>query len=112
MSETWQQSSDRRIDAEAVDPENRLFARMNRTRLDFEAQRDAVLAVAGRLDPTVGGKSVDVTTDTESPTTHDLCPHRPSEFSRPVSHIRYGQSGYARRPDDFRRPSRSRRCFS
>ena len=67
MSETWQQSSDRRPDAEAVDPENRLFARMNRTRLDFEAQRDAVLQVAGRLDPTVGGKSVDVTTDTESP---------------------------------------------
>ena len=63
-SETWQQRSDRRVDAEAVDPENRLFARMNRTRLDFEAQRDAVLAVAGRLDPAIGGKSVDVTTDT------------------------------------------------
>ena len=63
-SETWQQSSDRRIDAEAVDPENRLFARMNRTRLDFEGQRDAVLAVAGRLDLAIGGKSVDVTTDT------------------------------------------------
>jgi cytochrome c553 len=66
-SETWQQSSDRRPDAEAVDPENRLLARMNRTRLDFEAQRDAVLAVAGHLDQTVGGKSVDVTTDTETP---------------------------------------------
>ena len=64
MSETWQQSSDRRVDAETVDPENRLFARMNRTRLDFEGQRDAVLAVAGRLDPAIGGKSVDVTTDT------------------------------------------------
>ena len=64
MSESWQQSSDRRTDAEAVDPENRLFARMNRTRLDFEGQRDAVLAVAGRLDPAIGGTSVDVTTDT------------------------------------------------
>ena len=63
-SETWQQSSDRRVDAEAVDPENRLLARMNRTRLDFEAQRDAVLAVAGRLDQSIGGMSVDVTTDT------------------------------------------------
>lgn len=63
-SETWQQCSDRRVDAEAVDPENRMFSRMNRTRLDFEAQRDAVLAVAGRLDPTIGGTSVDVTTDT------------------------------------------------
>ena len=64
MSGTWQQSSDRRTDAEAVDPENRLFARMNRTRLDFEGQRDAVLSVAGRLDPAIGGTSVDVTTDT------------------------------------------------
>ena len=27
---------------------NRLFARMNRMRLDFEGQRDAVLAVAGQ----------------------------------------------------------------
>ncbi|MEZ6033589.1 MAG: PSD1 and planctomycete cytochrome C domain-containing protein [Planctomycetaceae bacterium] len=67
LSETWQQSSDRRLDAEAIDPENRLLARMNRTRLDFEAQRDAVLSVAGRLDRTVGGKSVDVTQDFESP---------------------------------------------
>lgn len=66
MSETWQQSSDCRLDAEAVDPENRLFARMNRTRLDFEAQRDAVLAVAGRLDQTVGGTSVDITKEIQS----------------------------------------------
>ena len=60
-SETWQQSTDRRLDAEAVDPENRLFARMNRTRLDFEAQRDAVLSVSNQLDQTIGGTSVDIT---------------------------------------------------
>ncbi len=66
LSETWQQSSDRRLDAEAVDPENRLFARMNRTRLDFEAQRDAVLAVSNRLDQTIGGTSVDITKEIQS----------------------------------------------
>lgn len=65
-SETWQQKSDRRADAEAVDPENRLFARMNRTRLDFEAQRDAVLAVSNRLDQTIGGASVDITKEIQS----------------------------------------------
>jgi hypothetical protein len=31
---------------------------MNRTRLDAEAVRDAVLAVSGQLDPTMGGPSV------------------------------------------------------
>ena len=65
-SETWQQSSDRRADAESIDPENRLLARMNRTRLDFEAQRDAVLAVSGKLDESVGGPSIDITKEIES----------------------------------------------
>ena len=33
-----------------VDPENRLLWQMNRRRLDFEAMRDSLLAVAGQLD--------------------------------------------------------------
>ena len=37
------------------DPENRLFGRMNRRRLDAEAIRDSLLAVSGQLDPTRGG---------------------------------------------------------
>jgi hypothetical protein len=37
------------------DPENRLLARMNRRRLDAECVRDAMLAVAGTLDPALGG---------------------------------------------------------
>ncbi len=65
-SETWQQKSDHRLDADAVDPENRLFARMNRTRLDFEAQRDAVLAVSNRIDQTIGGPSIDITKEIQS----------------------------------------------
>ena len=39
----------------ASDPENRLFGRMNRRRLDAEAIRDSLLAVAGRLDRMRGG---------------------------------------------------------
>jgi hypothetical protein len=45
-------------DAAAVDPDNRLLWRMNRSRLDAESFRDAVLAVSGRLDRTVGGPGV------------------------------------------------------
>ena len=65
-SQTWQQKSDRRPDAEKADPENRLYARMHRSRLDFEAQRDAILAVSGKLDRTIGGKSADISADPNS----------------------------------------------
>lgn len=61
LSWTWRQSSAPRADAAAVDPENRLLARMPRRRLDFEAFRDSVLRAAGCLDSTVGGPSVDIT---------------------------------------------------
>jgi hypothetical protein len=55
QSTTYQQSS--RVDAErlAKDPENRLFGRTNRRRLEAEAIRDSLLAVAGRLDARRGG---------------------------------------------------------
>jgi len=66
LSETWQQSSAPRPDAEKEDPENRLLARMPRSRLDFEAHRDAILAVSGRLDRTIGGKSADIAADPNS----------------------------------------------
>jgi hypothetical protein len=36
---------------------------MNRQRLDFEAVRDSLLAVAGTLDATVGGLPVDIETE-------------------------------------------------
>jgi hypothetical protein len=41
------------------DPENRLLGRMNRRRLSVESWRDELLSVAGRLDETVGGPSID-----------------------------------------------------
>ena len=42
----------------AVDADDRLLWRMNRTRLDAESIRDAVLAASGRLDRSMGGPSV------------------------------------------------------
>ncbi len=40
-----------------VDPDNRLLWHMNRRRLEVEAWRDAMLAVAGKLDRAIGGPS-------------------------------------------------------
>jgi hypothetical protein len=41
--------------ADERDPDNALLWRQNRRRMDFEAQRDAILAVCGKLDGRVGG---------------------------------------------------------
>jgi hypothetical protein len=54
----YRQASASREDATKVDSENHLLWRMNRTRLDAEALRDSMLAVAGDLDLTMGGPSV------------------------------------------------------
>jgi mono/diheme cytochrome c family protein len=42
----------------AIDPENRLFWRMPRLRLDAETVRDAMLATAGTLQRTIGGPAI------------------------------------------------------
>jgi len=55
LSSAYQQSSRGGAEALARDPDNRLFGRMNRRRLDAEAIRDSLLAVSGRLDTTPGG---------------------------------------------------------
>jgi hypothetical protein len=46
--------------AEQADPENLLLHRSNLRRLEGEAIRDAMLAISGRLDPTLGGPPVPV----------------------------------------------------
>ncbi len=59
-SAAYRQSSRHREDAAKVDADNRLLWRMNRMRLDAEAVRDSVLAVAGKLDLTMGGLSAEL----------------------------------------------------
>jgi len=54
-SATYQQSTTGSREALKVDPGNRLLARMNRNRLEGEAVRDGMLAIAGRLDRAMGG---------------------------------------------------------
>jgi hypothetical protein len=57
-SSTYMQSSQHNADFAKVDSDNRLLWRMNRTRLDAESIRDAVLQMTGKLDLTMGGPSV------------------------------------------------------
>ena len=59
LSRAYQQSSQHRREAAAVDPENRLLWRMNPRRLEFEALRDSMLAVSGELDLQRGGRGND-----------------------------------------------------
>jgi mono/diheme cytochrome c family protein len=62
LSNTYRQASDDNPALTAIDPENRLLGKMSRQRLDFESLRDALLAVAGHLDSTAGGRPVELTT--------------------------------------------------
>lgn len=63
LSNVYQQSSQDRPEGRSLDPENHLLWRMNRRRLDFETTRDALLAVSGSLDRTIGGPSVPLFTE-------------------------------------------------
>jgi len=67
LSATYQQSSAASAASLKADPDNRYLSRMNRRRLDFEAMRDTLLAVSGKLDPKVGGLPVDIIAEPFSP---------------------------------------------
>jgi hypothetical protein len=58
LSNTYRQSTQVSAEVRRRDPENQLFSRMNRLRLEGEAIRDALLAASGRLDRRLGGPSV------------------------------------------------------
>jgi hypothetical protein len=64
LSAAYQQSSVPTAAALKRDPDNRLFSRMNRKRLEAEAIRDNLLAVTGRLGAEMGGPA---TPDFNSP---------------------------------------------
>ena len=67
-SATWQMVSthpgemtnDQGPNPKLIDADNRLLWKFNRRRLDFEAMRDALVAVTGQLDPKMGGPPVNV----------------------------------------------------
>lgn len=55
-SSTFRQSSNHRADAAKVDANNRSLWRFSPRRLEAEEVRDAMLSVAGELNPQIGGK--------------------------------------------------------
>ncbi len=58
LSTTYHLSSAQDTDNIATNPGNEYLWRMTPRRLDIEAWRDAMLSVAGKLDPQVGGPSI------------------------------------------------------
>ena len=61
LSAAYQLSSDTEPANAVKDPDNQFLWRASPHRLDVEAWRDALLAVSGRLDRTLGGPSLDLT---------------------------------------------------
>ncbi len=61
LSATYQLDSEKSDRNLSGDPENRLYWRANRRRLDIEALRDSLLFVSGSLDAKVGGPSSELT---------------------------------------------------
>jgi len=57
-SAVYQQSSRDNPSFARIDSDNRFLWRMNRSRLDAESVRDAILQITGQLDLTMGGPSV------------------------------------------------------
>ncbi|MBX3444736.1 MAG: PSD1 domain-containing protein [Planctomyces sp.] len=58
LSRTYRQSSTERPELRDLDPQNSLYARQNRFRVEAEAVRDAALAASGLLQDRLGGPSV------------------------------------------------------
>jgi hypothetical protein len=67
LTRVYRQSSDQTDANVNADPDNAFLARANRKRRDFESLRDSFLAVADRLDRTMGGPPVEITLPTPTP---------------------------------------------
>jgi mono/diheme cytochrome c family protein len=67
LSATFRQSSAPGAEGLAKDPDNQLCWRMNRRRLDFEAMRDSMLRVTGRLEGKAAGQPFDLIADFTTP---------------------------------------------
>ncbi len=76
MSATYMQSSEDRAKPLINDPANLYVWKMNRRRLDFEGFRDSLLAVSGKMDPTMGGRPVKITPEGGNPLGYSENPYR------------------------------------
>lgn len=64
-SNAYRQASAEDVAKSKIDPQNKLLWRMNRKRLEGESIRDAALAVAGTLNPKMGGRPVKIPIEPE-----------------------------------------------
>jgi hypothetical protein len=67
LSDVYQQGSVESEKSRSIDAENDFLWRMPRRRLDLESMRDAMLAVSGELDATLGGRPFDMNTNPAIP---------------------------------------------
>jgi hypothetical protein len=65
LSSAYQQTSAADDTKAKIDPDNKLYWRMNRKRLEGEIIRDSVLAASGALNPRLGGQPVRVPIEQE-----------------------------------------------
>jgi hypothetical protein len=65
MSGVYRQSALPDAKREAIDPDNRLYWRMNRKRMEGEEVRDAILASSGSLNAKAGGRPVRIPIEPE-----------------------------------------------
>ena len=65
LSNVYRQSAVSDKAKSAIDPDNRFYWRMNRKRMEAETLRDSVLAVAGTINPRLGGRPVRVPIEPE-----------------------------------------------
>jgi hypothetical protein len=77
-SSAYRQSSRKRTECAAVDPENRLLWRMNSRRAEAEAVRDSILSAAGTLDLKMYGEPVASKTNPSG----EVVPERDAEGGR------------------------------
>ena len=81
LSSTYQMSSTVSDEQQKLDPENKLWSRFPRRRLDVEEMRDAMLAVDGSLDLTTGG-TLQKGTGTDSENSSDRLSLSPEKIKR------------------------------
>ena len=105
LSSVYQQKSDDNLRHEKLDPDNRLLAKMNRRRLDFESMRDTLLFVAGNLDRSFGGRPVELLesrdSDSQQPYSNRRTVYgvdRSQRLASFVPDLRFCQPGYYHGP--------------
>jgi hypothetical protein len=82
-SQTYRQASAHRDEPARVDAENRLLWRQARPRLDADAYRDFTLAVAGTLDPQMGGPAIQQFRQSKGPQITPALDYTAYDWSQP-----------------------------